>query len=156
VWSRVFFFIINYPSTHTKVVVSLGGWTYMMKITQEGKQERRYIYTHSTITQTCPCAGHENKSVSEYIAPIILNLDSISWWMVIFMSRLLYPWENSSWCTLNRGLSWPQGRSGHLGVEKKLLPCQELNHDSSNIMLFMPCIFLLLIQYVNQHLYLII
>jgi len=54
------------------------------------------------------------------------------------MSRLLYTWETSNWYTL----SWPQGRSGHLRVQKKLLHSQELNHDSSNVVLFMSCILL--------------
>ena len=116
VCSRVSFIFID-SSTHTKVVQchwvdECAWWRYHER---ESNKEDKFIH-NLHLRSSCPCADHENKCRSEYIPPIILNLDTISWWVVTFMSRLLYPWENSNWYKP----SWSQRRSGHLGIEKKL------------------------------------
>jgi hypothetical protein len=110
VCSRVYFFIFIDCSTHTKAVQchwvdECAWWRYR----ERGSKKQDKFVHNLHVTSTCPCAAQENQCESEYIAPVILNLDSISRWVVTSMSRLFTPGKTAN------GTNWIGGCPCHKG-----------------------------------------
>jgi hypothetical protein len=99
-------------------------WGYVdwIHLVQDRDQGRNVLKVKLSLCFFNWASRHEGVLGNGSIAPRIPDVATRRNWVVIFTPRPLYLQGKSPWYPLDRSLSGPQNRSGHVGEEKNSQP----------------------------------